>query len=180
MKKILLSFICLFSVGFADCLPYADLISGKYKYSEKYGFYNDPRESTPKIKQMISIYYKEEIVREPSIHKVKKEYFRFLISERLYNALSNCSDYKDYIVTPDSRYYIDREIDSYDYGLLIDIKYASKIFKNLKAIEYGYMYNPYLKHDQMFLWINQEPEKAGPKPYTTRADFWDYLFVKEQ
>ena len=58
MKKILLSLFCLISISFADYIPYNDLISGKYKFSEKAGFYTHAREDIPKIKQMIYRNYK--------------------------------------------------------------------------------------------------------------------------
>lgn len=177
MKKILLSFICLISISFAEMIPYKDLISGKYKYSENCAFYLDNNESNPKIKQMINIYYKEELVKEPTIHKVKKQYFEFLISEQLYRALMRYPDYQEFLKRPTPDIY--KQIDSYDYGLLIDIKYASKIFRDVKMAEYYYKDNSNFEQGIMItqFWLNQEPKKLELRGFHYRADYIDELFI---
>ena len=155
MKKILLSLFCLISISFADYIPYNDLISGKYKFSEKAGFYTHAREDIPKIKQMIYRNYKNVVMTEP-VRKIKYQYFQFIITEQLYRELINYTDYKDFLTTGDDGQNI-------GYGLLIDLKYSDKIFKNKLLYETGetkgkdldYTYNT----NFYYFFINQIPEK---------------------
>lgn len=158
MKKILLSLFCLISISFADYIPYNDLISGKYKFSEKAGFYTNAYEDIPKIKQAIYSHSKNIVMTEP-VRKIKYQYFKFIITEQLYKELINYTDYKSFLTRPGE----DGESDVY--GLLIDLKYNDKIFKNKLLYETGetkgkdldYTYNTYF----YYFFINQIPEKLN-------------------
>lgn len=150
MRKILLSLFCLISISFADYIPYNDLISGKYKYSEKYGFSIDGSEEGVKIKQMIRILTKTTITKEP-VKKVYSQYLVLPIKKNLYEELKRYDDYKDFLMADDYKY---------RYNLLIDIKYSSKIFRNLNNIYISSVNNPDFENGKEIksLWLNQSPE----------------------
>lgn len=136
MNKLILILLTLSSILFAENIPsYSELTSGKYKFSEKVGYYTYASESTPKMKMIIYSHNKT-IVDKNNYKKVIIPYFKFIITKKLYQKLKSKNDYKKFLTKPGE------DGQSSVYGLLVDVRDAKRILKDLSKVNYlGLNYN---------------------------------------
>lgn len=87
MNKIILSFMSLISVSFADYIPYKELVSDKYSYIKGAGFYTGSNDVIPK---QVMRFYKNS-------YDEGTKYVKLSISEELYDELSQYEDYKSHL-----------------------------------------------------------------------------------